>query len=123
MTDFAEARDEVISLLREYGSPVTIQRRATTYDPATRLRSAGTAFSQTVYGLLESPAKGNARFANSETKTFERTITLSPDGMQFDPEIGDIVTADGRNWRIEGGLNITRQGGLLISVSAGLISA
>ena len=36
---------------------------------------------------------------------------------------GDLVTAEGRQWRLEGGLNITRGGGLVIVIEAGMIGA
>ncbi len=124
MSDFTEARDEVITLLAEYGEPVVVTREAKSYDPASQTTTTLSTLIQTLQGRLDPARAGNARMAASETPTFERTALLSPDGMLFEPAVGDILTAEGRDWRIgDNGLKITRGGGVVIIIEAGLLAA
>ena len=126
MSGFYEGmRDTAVTMLKTFGSPVTIRRLTKDYDSATRRSVDIAALEQSVSGLIVPPEQANRKLPDSFTSMFSRIAYLSPSplsGDEFTADIKDVIDDGETVWIIKA-LSVMKFQGVVVMYTAGLDKA
>jgi len=105
--DYTEAQADAAFLLAEFGAPVDVTRVVSSYDELEGVETVTEVTTVAVQGVTL-PAAGNSitQFDNAIVEDYRkgkvRIFMVSAVGLTFEPEAGDLFTADGKIWDVLG---------------------